>query len=262
MSGYIHLHRKLMDSWIWENESDLKTVLWLLFKANWKPKKMVSKSGGVVNIDRGELVTSLKSIQRGTGLSTGSIRGTIKKLKTDMFLTSKTTNKYTHIKIINYDNYQDPQFQMNKQINKQLTNKEQTTNNDIRKKEGKKKDNYLPAPPKSAPKKKVKPRKTVHSREELVPVIEEFIFRKGWKGTEIAKDHQHWGRWMKEADALLLEFQGRQDLAMMCIGERAKEWSGVDWTISGVTRTALNWLAGKQAKELKNGEVKKPHWRS
>jgi len=58
-----------------------------------------------------------------------AIRTSLKHLVSTNELTIKTTNKYTVITVNNYDNYQD----LNKYLNNQLTNKQQTTNKQLTK---------------------------------------------------------------------------------------------------------------------------------
>ena len=65
-------------------------------------------------------------------ISQQKTRTLLKLLEKSQFLTIKSTNKYSVITICKYDSYADEGFKANKQANKQLTNNQQTTNNNIR----------------------------------------------------------------------------------------------------------------------------------
>lgn len=75
---------------------------------------------------------SIASVAADTNLTPQTIRTCLNRLKSTNEITSKSTNKFTIITICNYDSYQAQNFsankQINKQTNKQLTNKQQTTN--------------------------------------------------------------------------------------------------------------------------------------
>lgn len=99
----------------------------------------------------------------------------------------------------------------------------------------------------SKPKAK-KERTTKHGGELLKAVVGRFLELKGVAGTAIGKDPDNWGRWMKEADALLSELYGRVELADECMTEFSVKWvSASEWGLPAITRHARLWLAEKQA---------------
>ena len=101
MSGWIKLHRKLLD-WEWYNDSVTKDLfLHLLLKANHEPGRWKG-----VDIDRGEVVTGRKVLAKELGFSERNIRTAINKLKSTNELTIKSTNRFSLIKLNNYDEYQ------------------------------------------------------------------------------------------------------------------------------------------------------------
>jgi hypothetical protein len=57
-------------------------------------------------VDRGELHTSFRSLEEETGLNLNQIRGAIKKLCKTGEIEVKSTKKFTMIKILNFDHYQ------------------------------------------------------------------------------------------------------------------------------------------------------------
>ena len=126
MSWY-KLNRDFLQ-WEWyKREGALQVFLFLLLNANYEPKNWEG-----ITIERGQVVTSVSKICEGTGLSTQKTRTLLKLLEKSQFLTIKSTNKYSVITICKYDSYADEGFKANKQTNKQLTNNQQTTNNNIR----------------------------------------------------------------------------------------------------------------------------------
>ena len=78
-------------------------------------------------IPRGSFVTSLDSLAKELGLSVQEIRTALKHLISTGELTSKSTNKYRIITVVNYEMYQ----QVNKQPNSPLTSNQQATNNQL-----------------------------------------------------------------------------------------------------------------------------------
>lgn len=127
-NGFIVLHRKLLE---WEWFADPKTlVVWiyLLFRANWKPNRWKG-----IEIGRGETLETIAGISRATGLSVQSVRTALEHLKSTKEITTRSTGYGTLISIATYSKYQDLpdgiNKENNKEINKRLTNDQQTINN-------------------------------------------------------------------------------------------------------------------------------------
>lgn len=124
-NGYIKLNRALKN-WRYAAKPNY-VALWvhLLLKANHKDKEWND-----IVVHRGELVTSLESLSKDTGISKQTIRTIISKLD-GQEITYKSTNKYTLISIVKYDEYQSNGVETNTQTNNQLTNNQQTTNKQL-----------------------------------------------------------------------------------------------------------------------------------
>lgn len=122
-SGFIKLHRKILD-WQWYCDTNVFVLfIHLLFKANYKDKKWLN-----LIIKRGQLVTSSLNLAEELNLSRQQIRTALDKLKSSQEIVIKSTNKYMLITVVKYNDYQDKNIEDNQQItNKQPTNNQQIT---------------------------------------------------------------------------------------------------------------------------------------
>lgn len=119
---WIKLHSKILN-WEWYKDINTKTLfIHCLLKANWKDGKFRGK-----NIPRGSFVTSLETLSKETGLSIQQVRTSIKHLILTKELTNQSFTQYRIITVVNYELYQ----QVNKESNNQLTDEQQTTNNQL-----------------------------------------------------------------------------------------------------------------------------------
>lgn len=118
MNGYILIHRKLQQ-WQWYKDSNtLHLFIDLLLDANYEDSKV-----GFEIIKRGQVITSLNRLHDNTGLTYQQIRTSLSKLEKSGEINKQTTNRYSIITINKYNDYQE--------LNKQITNKQQTNNNII-----------------------------------------------------------------------------------------------------------------------------------
>jgi hypothetical protein len=122
-NGFIKLHRTLLD-WEWYQDSNVVRVfLHLLLRANHTDQKW---QGNLIK--RGELITSYEHLSQEIGdLSIMQVRTALDKLKLTGEITSQSNNLFTVITIKNYGTYQD----VNKPVNKRITNGQQTDNKRI-----------------------------------------------------------------------------------------------------------------------------------
>ena len=129
MSGYISLHRKLLD-WEWYNDNNTKVLfIHCLLKANWEDKNWQG-----ILIKRGSFITSIETLSNELNLTFQNIRTSLSKLEKTNEIVKISTNKNTLLTLVKYDEYQNTEVTVtNKQqtSNKQLT----TTNNIINKKD-------------------------------------------------------------------------------------------------------------------------------
>ena len=121
--NWIKLYRK-MKRWEWYDDIPTKVLfIELLLTVNIEDKRWHG-----MTIHRGEIVTSTAKLAASTGLSEMQIRRALKNLESTNEITKRTTNKYTVINVENYSIYQEKPSEDNKQItNKQQSNNNQTT---------------------------------------------------------------------------------------------------------------------------------------
>lgn len=126
MSGFILIHRKILE-WEWYHDVNVKLLfLHFLLKANWKEGRF---KGRVIN--RGSFVTSIEVLSKELRMTVQQVRTAIKKLKSTNEITSESTNNYTIITVCNYELYQTEQQTEQQSSNKRITNEQQTNNKPI-----------------------------------------------------------------------------------------------------------------------------------
>lgn len=128
MSGWVSLHRKILD-WEWYDDANVcRLFIHCLLKANHQHKKWKG-----IDIQRGQFITSLDKLSKETGLSVSQVRTCLKKLKSTGEIASKSHTQHTVITVLSYDSHQSN----DKQDSKPLAYESQandkpiaTTNND------------------------------------------------------------------------------------------------------------------------------------
>jgi hypothetical protein len=135
MSGWIKLHRQIID-WEWFSDTTtFRVFLQLLLKANHKEKKY---RGMVLKI--GTVITSREILSFETRLSIQQVRTALDKLKSTNEITIKTSSQGTIIEVVNYAKYQ---LVTNEVTIKEPTSNQQVTTNKNEKKEKNEKEVIL-----------------------------------------------------------------------------------------------------------------------
>lgn len=121
--GYIQIHRQLLN-WEWYSDIPVRlTFIHLLIIANWNN----SEWKGTV-IKRGQVVVGRKKLSKEIGISEQQLRTSLVKLKSTQEITIKSTNKYSVVTLVKYNDYQDEKKKStNKKTDKQPTNNQQST---------------------------------------------------------------------------------------------------------------------------------------
>lgn len=130
MAGYVKLYRQMRE-WEWYKDQHTKDVfLHCLLCANHRPAKWQ----GIV-VETGSFITSTPKLSKETGISRQCVRTSLNRLKSTNELTIESTNKYTIITIVKWDDYQGFDEEVNQDINqptnKQLTNDQPATNQQL-----------------------------------------------------------------------------------------------------------------------------------
>ena len=92
--GWITLHRSLLDNFLWEDKPFTKGQAWvdLLLNANREDKKIMF-DGSVVEVKRGEKITSIRQLSERWGWSTTKTKKFLNVLQSEKMLTYFSNSK-------------------------------------------------------------------------------------------------------------------------------------------------------------------------
>ena len=125
--GYIKLWRKTLDSGLLQNGPAWQLFGYLLLRATHKPYRTIV--GGVVcELVPGEVVFGRSKAAADLGLGEQQIRTALNLLKKMKIATSRSTNKFTVVSLVNWHNYQDEQSAANQQTNQPVTSTQPAVN--------------------------------------------------------------------------------------------------------------------------------------
>jgi len=127
MSGWIKIHRQILDLEWYSDNNAFRVFMHLILKANHKEKRYKG-----IELNCGSVITSRDILSLETGLSVQQIRTALDKLKSTNEITIETSSKGTIIQVVNYAKYQ---LSTNESTNEQPTNNQQVTTNNKEKKE-------------------------------------------------------------------------------------------------------------------------------
>ena len=108
-NGWIKLHRKLQECWIWlEKEPFDKRSAWvdLLLTANHSDKKILF-NGELITVKRGQILTSVRKLSERWKWSYDKTSRFLKLIESDGMLRKESDNCRTLLTIENYEFYQD-----------------------------------------------------------------------------------------------------------------------------------------------------------
>lgn len=132
--GWFKVHRCLFEKAIWQQSTPEQKVILitLLGMANHKGREWEWK-GKQFKAEPGMLVTSLESIalRCGKGISIQNVRSALKKFIKYEFLTEEVTKTGRLITILNWEIYQGSALITNKEVNKEVTDDQQSTNKEL-----------------------------------------------------------------------------------------------------------------------------------
>lgn len=126
MEGWIKLHRKLLD-WRWFSDGNtLKVFLYILLQANHE-----KKSWKGIEILPGQMIFGRERLSETLAISEQSLRTIITRLKSTSEITTKSTNKYTVVTVVNWESYQNEDTKSTNKSTNKLTNHQPTTNQQL-----------------------------------------------------------------------------------------------------------------------------------
>lgn len=120
MKGWIKLHRKLQEHWIWNEKrkfSKFESWIYILFQANHQDKKMMI-NGQLVDVKKGEFVTSEVRLAEKWDWDRKIVRKFLMTLENENMIRKKSTPKYTSITIENWELYQNEEQQKEQEMDK------------------------------------------------------------------------------------------------------------------------------------------------
>lgn len=114
MDGWICLHRKICENWIWSKKpfSEGQAFVDLLLMANYKEKKF-RLGDEVVKADSGTIVTSKIKLSERWGWSKTKVTSFLKALESDNMITVISDHRKTTVSIVNFKAYQDFEAEKN-----------------------------------------------------------------------------------------------------------------------------------------------------
>ena len=101
MSGFITLHRSILDWEWWDDHNVTRLFLYMLLEANFQDNMWKG-----VLIKRGQMATSLNNLALGSGMTVKQVRTALDKMERCGTIEHKGQTKYSIITITNYENYQ------------------------------------------------------------------------------------------------------------------------------------------------------------
>ena len=105
--GWIKLHRKVLECWIWQDKPYDKARAWidLLLLAMHRDKKMIVENEFMI-IPRGSFMTSILKLSERWGWSRNKVIRFLNVLESEQMLNTKRTPKGTVVTIVKYEQYQ------------------------------------------------------------------------------------------------------------------------------------------------------------
>ncbi len=127
MEGWICIYRQMLDNPVVCKDSDYFAVwMYLLLNATHKEYDTLFK-GNRITLQKGQLITGTISISNKMKINKDKVQRILKSFEIDKQIAQQTSNKNRLITILNWDKYQT----IDKQIDKQLINKCETTDKQL-----------------------------------------------------------------------------------------------------------------------------------
>lgn len=107
MQGWISLHRKIQENWLWEDKPFSKGQAWLdlLLMVNHEDKKIML-GNELIEVKRGSRITSIRYLCDRWGWSNTKVKNFLNLLQNDNMIVVKSDTKKTTLTVVNYNDYQ------------------------------------------------------------------------------------------------------------------------------------------------------------
>jgi hypothetical protein len=126
--GFILLHRKMLENAIFYKADYYQIWCYILLKVNHKDNEMIW-NGEKKIVKKGSGIFSQKKISEDLRISIGTVHNALKYLKSESQIEIKTTTKFTEIKVIKWEDYQDAERILENKM-KPKRKQNETNNND------------------------------------------------------------------------------------------------------------------------------------
>ena len=129
-NGWIKLHRKIRDNFLWGAEKFTKAQAWvdLLLEVNHKSGKVMI-GNEIFELEPGETITSLRKLSARWGWSTTKTKDFLQLLEEEGMIEFETTTKMTRLKVLSYQQYQREKHKENNANKTQIKNKSKSNQN-------------------------------------------------------------------------------------------------------------------------------------
>lgn len=125
--GFTKSYRSKWENPVFRNLLEAAIWSWMCDAAAWKDTK-VRFAGEVVELKRGQLITSRSFISKGFGIGEQVTRTFLENIEKDEMVNLQTTRKGTIITICNYEKYQSNEITTNQQTNQHPTSTQPAAN--------------------------------------------------------------------------------------------------------------------------------------
>ena len=132
--GYIKLWRKTFDSGIGREHATFALWMWILCNVTRKPLNYIAR-GEQIQLESGELIVGRKKLAMELRLSERSVRTCLQHLKSWGNLTIRSTNRFSILKVTNWETYQEVENQNDQQNDHEVTSKRPASDHKTRSRE-------------------------------------------------------------------------------------------------------------------------------
>lgn len=105
MTGYVHLHRDLLDHPAFRNDAEALSFAWMFARASWRPVRLRYK-GHAISLARGQLAISIRDMAAAIDRDKAWVERLFKRLKSEKMIETQVETGVSIVTICNYDKFQ------------------------------------------------------------------------------------------------------------------------------------------------------------